>query len=64
MDLASQLIAATMRGAKHEVFDMPTNGSDNAVGASSRSGATQAEDGRRRTRRRAHAARCIAGART
>jgi hypothetical protein len=31
MDLASQLIAATMRGAKHEVFDMPTNGSDNAV---------------------------------
>jgi hypothetical protein len=31
MDLASQLIAATMRGAKHEVFDMPTNGSNNAV---------------------------------
>jgi hypothetical protein len=36
MDLASQLIAATMRGAKHEVFDMPTNGSDNAVPASLR----------------------------
>jgi hypothetical protein len=30
MDLASQLIAPTMRGAKHEVFDMPTNGFDNA----------------------------------
>ena len=28
MDFASQLIAATMRGAKHDVFDMPTNGSD------------------------------------
>ena len=36
MDLASQLIAATMRGAKHEVFDMSTNGSDNAVPASLR----------------------------
>ena len=36
MDLASQLIAATMRGAKHEVFDMPTNGSDNAVPAAPR----------------------------
>jgi hypothetical protein len=31
MDLASRLIAPTMRGAKHEVFDMPTNGSDKAV---------------------------------
>jgi hypothetical protein len=31
MDLASQLIAPTMRSAKHEVFDMPTNGSDEAV---------------------------------
>jgi hypothetical protein len=31
MDLASQLIDAKMRGAKHEVFDMPTNGSDNAA---------------------------------
>ena len=35
-DLASQLIAATIRGAKHEVFDMPTNGSDKPVPAAPR----------------------------
>jgi hypothetical protein len=36
MDLATQLIAATMRGAKHEVFAMPTNGSDSSGPAAPR----------------------------
>jgi hypothetical protein len=36
MDLASRLIAPTMRGAKHEVFDMPTNGSDSSGAAARR----------------------------